>query len=149
MLAIMGCSEPHRINNSAEKRQEAIANEIVSIANDFLDAFTHINDTNAVSLMVKTESLTERLDKMSKELDTLGRFPLSLREATLEKLDVDEKVFAKLSPIFEQGTLKPETVKIMETVFEKYFSASKPIEMKAGLYYNGTDTNGVALKKHP
>jgi hypothetical protein len=149
MLCFYGCCEPQKANNSFEKRQEAIAKEIVFIQYDFTDAFLHINDTNAVSLVAKTESLADRLDKISKELDTLGRFPLSLRKATLKKMDDDEKVLAKLSPRFEQGSLKPETVQIMETVFEKFFSASEPVDMKAGLYYNGTDTNGVELTDHP
>ena len=148
MLAFFGCSEPQRINNSVAKRQEAIAKEIVSIAHDFTDAFIHINDANAASLPAKTESLAGRLDKISAELDTLGRFPLSLRKATLNKMDGDEKVYAKLMPRFKQGSLQPETIKIMETVFERYMSASQPVEMKAGLYFNGTATNGVDLKGH-
>jgi hypothetical protein len=148
MLVLFGCGEQKQGENSLEKRQEAIAKEIVSIQYDFTDALFHINDTNAVSLLAKTESLTDRLDKISKELDTVGRFPLSLRKATLKKMDDDEKVYAKLMPKFKQGSLQPETIITMETVFEKYHSASEPVEMKAGLYYNGTDTNGVDLKDH-
>ena len=149
MLFLYGCCEPLKTNNSTEKRQEAIANEIVSIQYDFDDAFFHINDTNAVSLATKAESLANHLDKISKELDTLGRFPLSLRKATLKKMDNDEKAFSKLLPVSELGSLRPETVKIMETAFERYYSAAEPVNMKAGLYYNGTDTNGVELKEHP
>jgi hypothetical protein len=132
MLSLFGCCETRRTDNSVEKRQEAIAKEIISISQDFTDAFFHMNDTNAVSLMAKTESLAGRLDKISDELDTLGRFPLSLRKATLNKMDDDEKVYAKFMPRFKQGSLQPETIKTMETVFERYMSASQSVEMKAG-----------------
>ena len=142
MLVIFGCCEQKPVENSVEKRQEAIAKEIVSNWHDFSDAFFHINDSNAVNLVAKAESLANRLDKISIELETVGRFPLSLRKATLKKMDDDEKAFAKL----KQESLKPETVKTMETVFERYMSAAYSVEMKAGLYYNGTDTNGVDLK---
>lgn len=149
MLCLYGCSEPKKADGSLEKRQEAIAKEIVLIQYAFADAVFHLNNTNAVSFVAKAESLADRLDKISNELDILGRFPMSLRKATLKKLDGDDKAFAKDIPRIPSGSLRPEVAKITNPAVERFFSASVPVGMKAGLYYSGTDTNGVELIDHP
>ena len=148
MLALCGCCEAQKTNVSLEKRQEAIAKEIISIEYTFGETVFQLNNTKAVGFVVKAESLTDRLDKTSKELDTLGRFPIGLRKATLEKLDDDEKALAKLTSSKKIDLLQPEAVKITMPAAAKYFSARASVIRKAGLYWsNSIDTNGVEPPK--
>ena len=57
------------------KSQEAIAKDIVSIERAFGDAVIRVDNTNdATAFAAKVESWVNRLDQISKELDTLGSF---------------------------------------------------------------------------
>lgn len=144
--------------NGVLKNQEAIAKEIVSIEYAFGNAVVQLNDTNAVSFVAEVKSLSDRLDKISKELDTLGPFPAGLREATLKKLDDDEKAITQVSPSrTTAGSLQPEAVKIIEPAVDRYFSARASVVMKAGVFVeakggasgeSGSEmTNGVPHKR--
>jgi hypothetical protein len=112
--------------NAVLKSQEAVAREIVLVEHDFGDAIFQLNNTNTVGFVSTMEPLTDRLEKISKELDMLGPFPTGLREATLKKLDSAEKNMPHL------GTLQPEAAKIAP-VMEKYVSAWSSVMDKAGL----------------
>ena len=148
MLALCGCCETQKANVSLEKRQEAVANEIVSIEYGFGDALLQLNNTNIVGFTTKMQPLADRLEKISKELDTLGPFPSDLREFTLKKLDDTEKTLPHIKP------LQPEAVKIIP-VMQKYVSAWISVTDKAGLLIEakgelpGINTNGMELPGHP
>jgi hypothetical protein len=112
--------------NGVIEKQEAIAKEIVFVEHDFGDAVFQLNNTNAVGFMAKVDPLVDRLEKISKELDTLGPFPAGLRDTTLKKLDDTEKTLPHLGP------LQPEAVTITP-VMEKYVSVWSSVMGKAGL----------------
>lgn len=145
--------------NGVIKNQEAIAKEIVSIEYAFGDAMVQLNNTNAVVFVAEVESLADRLDKISKELDALGLFPAGLREATLKKLNDDGEALAQLiqsrkaSGSLKPGSLQPEVAKITDPAVDKYFSAMAPVMRKAGLLIeakreaSGINTNGQGTNK--
>jgi hypothetical protein len=132
--------------NGVLEKQEAIAKEIVFVEREFGDAVVQLNHTNTVGFMAKVEPLVGRLEKASKELDTLGPFPAGLRDATLKKLDDAEKTLPHLGP------LQPEAVKIAP-VMGKYVSAWSSVMDKAGLLIeakgasSGNNTNGQGPNK--
>ncbi|OQB89170.1 MAG: hypothetical protein BWX84_02546 [Verrucomicrobia bacterium ADurb.Bin118] len=114
--------------------QEALAKEIVSIQHDFGDAMLHLDNTNATNFVAKVGVLADRLEKISEELDRAGSFPASLREATLKKLDDDEKAFAQLwKSTVRNDLLQPEVAKITDPAVDRFFSVSGSVMMKAGL----------------
>lgn len=120
-----GSKETH--TNSVLKSQEAIAKEILSIEYAVGDAMSKLNNTNAVDFVTKVEPLTDRLGKISKELDALGPFPVGLRDATLKKLDDAEKKMP------HPGSLQPEAAKIIAPIMDKYLSAWISVTDKADL----------------
>ena len=131
--------------NGLIERQEALAKEIELVEHDFGDAVFQLNNTNSVGFVAKVEPLVDRLEKISKELDTLGPFPASLRDATLKSLGDVEKTLPHLAP------LQPEAVKITP-VMEKYVSAWSSVMDKARLLIeaqrepSGINTNGQGDK---
>jgi hypothetical protein len=153
-LILCGCCASQKADVFLEKQQEAIATEIVSIQHAFVEVMIQLNNTNAAAFATKADHLINRLDKILKDLDTLGRFPMDLREATLKKLGEDDKASEKLlqsAKVSSSPQLQPEVLKILESRYERYFSAFGSIDMKAGLYYyttNSTDTNGVEYSHH-
>jgi hypothetical protein len=115
-------------------RKEAIAKEIISIQYAFGDAVLHLRDTGATIFVAKVEALADRLERIAAELDRLGSFPASLREATLKRLDDDEKALPQLvKNRTRSGPLPPEIAKITNPAVDRYFSASGSVMLKAGL----------------
>jgi len=136
MLAFCGCYETQKACVSLHERQEAVANEIVSIESDYTKALVSLNNANATDFVIKANSLADRLEAISKELDTLGLFSMDLRKATLAKMDKlenDDKDFAKL----RQNVMKLDLqLKVAETVtpaMDRYLSASVDVNDKVGL----------------
>jgi len=149
MLALFGCCEQKQVENSLEKRQEAIAKEIDSIEYAAGDALLRLNNTNAVNFAAEMNSLSDRLDKISKELDILGPFPASLREATLKKLDdVEKALLPRLQIKIKSMSPQPEVGEIMAPAVARYLSAGTSVKDKAGLLIgtkgesSGLNTNG-------
>lgn len=116
------------------RRQEAIAKEIISIQHAFGDAVLHLDNTNATNFVAKVGVLADRLEKISEELDSLGSFPARLREATLKKLDDDEKAFSQHEKsTVRNDSLQSEVAKITVPAADRYFLVSGSVMMKAGL----------------
>ncbi len=132
--------------NGVLEKQEAIAKEIVFVEHDFGDAVFQLNNTNAVGFLAKVDPLVDRLEIISKELETLGPFPVGLRDATLKKLNDAEMTLPYLGP------LQPEAVKITP-VMDKYISAWSSVMDRAGLFVgakgesSGINTNGQGANK--
>ena len=135
--------------NGVIENQEAIAKEIVSIEHAFGDAMLQFNNTNTVAFVTEVKSLTERLDRLSKEFDVTGTFPIGLREATLKQMDDIEKTSPHPRP------LRPEDAKDVDTitsVTEKYISVWVSVTDKAGLSIgakgeaSGVDANNQGTK---
>jgi len=116
------------------REQEAIAKEIAAIQHAFGDAMFHLDNANATNFVAKVGVLADRLGKISEELDRVGSFPTSLREATLKKLDDDENAFAQLGKgAVRNDSLQPEVAKITDPAVDRFFSVSGSVMMKAGL----------------
>ena len=120
--------------NAVLRTQESIAKEIVSIDYAFGDALLRLNNTNAVNFAAETDSLSDRLDKISNELDALGPFPASLREATLIKLDSVEKALSQPLQIkIESLSPQPEVGEIIAPAVARCLSSRLSVKDKAGL----------------
>ena len=115
-------------------KQEAIANEIISIQSAFGDAVIHLDDASAASFVVKVEALAGRLEGIAVQLDKLGPLPVNLREATLKRLDDDEKALAKLGKSRTKSRpLSPQIAEITNPAVDRYFSINGSVMSKAGL----------------
>jgi len=151
MLALCGCCETQKANVALEKRQAAIANEIVS---NYTKAILNCKNTNAADFVTTSDSLANRLEVISKELDKSGPLPMDLRKATLEKLaDLDKK------EVFEQNKMPPilqaQLTNTIIPIMQRYMSAWLSVMPKAGLVTDAkgnlvdVDTNYVEQPSHP
>ena len=98
-------------------------------------------------LSVKVNALSDRLDKMAAQLDRTGPSTVTLREATLKRLDDDLKAFVNMSKgRTESPSLRPSIADITNPAVDRYFSASGSVMSKAGLL---TPANGNPPAKPP
>jgi len=139
--------------NMVLKSQESIAKEIVSIEYSFGDAMLRLNNTNAVNFAAEMDSLSDHLDKISKELDALGTFRPELRETTLKKLDdVEKALFQRLQIKIESVSQQPEVGEIIAPAVARCLSARLSVKDKAGLLIetpgasSGINTKGQGQK---
>ena len=122
-----------------------MANEIISIQYAYGDAFAQLNDNNAVEFAAKVESLADRLEQISKELDAVGPFPADLREATIKKLIDANKAMEQLlrskngSGLLRNTPLPLNALEIIRPVIKKYFAAWVSVRTKARLYIEAAD----------
>ena len=156
ILVLCESCDSQKASVSLDKHQEAIANEIVSIEYAGGDALLRLNNTNAVNFVAEMDSFSDRLDKISKELDMLGSFPPSLREATLKKLDAVEKALSpRLQIKVKSISPQPEFGEIIASALARNMSANLSVKDKAGLLIetnvNPVDlnTNGMKPPNHP
>jgi F0F1-type ATP synthase membrane subunit b/b' len=136
VVVFCGCCETQKASVSLHERQEAVANEIVSIESDYTKALVSLNNANATNFVIKANSLADRLEAISKELDTLGLFSMELRKATLAKMDKlenDDKDFAKLRQNGMKLDLQPKVAETVTPIMERYLSASVDVNDKVGL----------------
>ena len=136
---------------SIRKRQDAIANEIVSLHYSFAKALSLVNNTNAVEFPTIVKPLSNRLREVFSELDALGPFPLFLRESTLKQIEDDGQLILKEGRDRPSNPWTTESDSIITPIVTEFFEASNSVTKKAGLFYtieNGTNTaTGIPLKR--
>ena len=115
------------------RSQRDLAKEIVSIIYAFGEALARADNTDGASFASEVDLLSSRLEKISKELDTLGPFSPSLREATRKEIDDKGRIIAQLRSKAVSRPLQPEILRLTENAGDRFFQAWGSVAAKAGL----------------
>jgi hypothetical protein len=141
LIFLLSCSRQTVAVNSQDKaggtmtgkRQKALAEEIVSVQNAFGEALVRASKTKGVSFPSDVDPLSGRLEKVSKELDTIGPLPSSLREIIGKAIDDKGKDILKRVRKNLSGPMQPEIQRNYEDAGDRYFRGWGEVCAKAGL----------------
>jgi hypothetical protein len=143
-LCLLSCdqqAEPHKSPeelkrmsvDSVAKKQRDLSDEIVSVELDFAKALEHANKTVGASFAADVDKLSARLEKVSKELDTLGSFSSDLQDETRKRIDDNGNKISQLTRNISWRPMQPNTQKLTEQAGDRYFQVWGDVCNKAGI----------------